>query len=102
MSEPLTLMLPLMAGLLLGAVFFGGLWWTVRRGLESKSPAAWFFCSLWLRTIMVIAGFYFVSQADWRRLVACLAGFLIVRLSMAWLTRAPGKPASRIAEGGAR
>jgi F1F0 ATPase subunit 2 len=30
------------AGLLLGAIFFGGLWWTVRKGVSSKRPALWF------------------------------------------------------------
>jgi F1F0 ATPase subunit 2 len=25
---------------LLGVIFFGGLWWTVRKGLSSKRPAS--------------------------------------------------------------
>ena len=44
MSEPLVLIL--LAGALLGSVFFGGLWWTVRRGVLSTQPALWFFGSL--------------------------------------------------------
>ncbi len=31
----------LAAGMLLGALFFGGLWWTVRRGLTAGNPALW-------------------------------------------------------------
>lgn len=68
------------AGLLLGAVFFGGLWWTVRRGVVSARPAVWFFGSLLLRLSLVLAGFYFVGHGDWRRLVACLVGFVIARI----------------------
>ncbi len=68
------------AGLLLGAIFFGGLWWTVRRGMASARPAIWFFVSLLLRLSLVMAGFYFVGQGDWRRLVACLVGFIIARI----------------------
>ena len=36
--------------LLLGAFFFGGLWWTVQKGVTSETPALWFLGSLLLRT----------------------------------------------------
>src|ERR1035438_6381230 len=32
MTDALRLVLALVTGLLLGAIFFGGLWWTVRKG----------------------------------------------------------------------
>ena len=32
MNEALTLVLAWLAGGVLGAIFFGGLWWTVRKG----------------------------------------------------------------------
>ena len=38
----LTLVLAWVAGVVLGAIFFGGLWWTVRKGVSSKRPALWF------------------------------------------------------------
>ena len=68
-----------LAGGLLGVFFFGGLWWTVQKGVTSESPAVWFLGSLLLRTGVILAGFYFVSQGHWSRLVACLLGFLIAR-----------------------
>ena len=49
MNETLGLALALVAGVLLGAFFFGGLWWTVRKGVSSERPALWFFGSLLLR-----------------------------------------------------
>ena len=64
------LALALAAGVLLGAVFFGGLWWTVRKGLSSEQPALWFLGSLLLRTSITLAGFYFVSGGHWERLLA--------------------------------
>ena len=79
MNEPLTLVLAGMAGCLLGTLFFGGLWWTVCKGVSSKRPALWFLGSLLLRTGIVLAGFYFVSGGHWERLVACLLGFVIAR-----------------------
>ena len=72
-------MLALVAGVLLGAVFFGGLWWTVRKGVSSKRPALWFFGSLLLRMSIALAGFYFVSGGHWERLLVCLLGFVVAR-----------------------
>ena len=37
-----TLILVLLAGVALGIFFFGGLWWTVRRGLVAKNPWVYF------------------------------------------------------------
>jgi F1F0 ATPase subunit 2 len=80
----------LLTGALLGGFFFGGLWWTVERGVKSARPAAWFLGSMLLRTGTVLFGFYFVSQGHWSTLVACLLGFLMARVFvMKWLTRGP-------------
>jgi F1F0 ATPase subunit 2 len=86
MNNFLTLTLALVAGLLLGAIFFGGLWWTVRKGVAAKNPALWFLGSLLLRMGIVLAGFYFVGRGDWRRLVICLLGFIIARFTVMRLT----------------
>jgi F1F0 ATPase subunit 2 len=80
MNETLTLALAGLAGGLLGAVYFGGLWWTVRQGLSSARPELWFLGSLLLRMAIVLAGFYFVSGGHWERLMLCLGGFLLGRL----------------------
>ena len=87
MNEPLAFVLAWGAGLLLGTLFFGGLWWTVRKGVSSQRTALWFSGSLLLRTGIVLAGFYFVSGGHWVRLVACLLGFLVARFIVTWLTR---------------
>jgi F1F0 ATPase subunit 2 len=80
MSELPALALALATGVLLGVFFFGGLWWTVQKGVTSDRPALWFLGSLLLRTGIILAGFYFVSQGHWSRLAMCLVGFLIARL----------------------
>lgn len=87
MNDPLVLLLSLLSGLLLGIIFFGGLWWTVRRGLSSNEPAAWFFISLILRTAITVFGFYVVMHGDWKCLAACLSGFVIARVAILRLTR---------------
>ena len=87
MNETLALMLAWLAGMILGAIFFGGLWWTVHRSLSSKQPAIWFLGSLLVRTSIVLAGFLFVARGHWQRLVVCLIGFVMARLAVMWLTR---------------
>lgn len=61
-SAILVLAIAAVVGVVLGLVFYGGLYWTVSRGLVSKRPALWFLFSLLARVSIVIAGFYFVSS----------------------------------------
>jgi F1F0 ATPase subunit 2 len=89
MNEFMTLALALVVGLLLGAIFFGGLWWTVRKGVSSPRPALWFLGSLLLRMSITLGGFYFVGRGHWERLVACLLGFAAARLIVMRLTGPP-------------
>ena len=89
MNNFLLLALALVAGLLLGTIFFGGLWWTVRKGVFAKSPALWFLGSKLMRMSLVLSGFYFVGHGDWQRLVTCLIGFIIARFIVMRLTRTP-------------
>ena len=90
MNETLTLTLASMAGAALGAIFFGGLWWTIRKACASERPALWFFGSLLLRMSIALGGFYFVSGGNWKRLLLCLLGFTVARLVVTWVTRNPG------------
>lgn len=87
MHEMLTGALAWAAGGGLGAFFYGGLWWTVRRGTASAQPALWFLGSLLLRMGLTMAGFYFVSGGRWERLLLCLVGFVMARLAVTRLTR---------------
>jgi len=89
MNDLATLLLAFLLGVLLGMLFFGALWLTIRRGLYSDAPGPWFFVSLLLRMLVILAGFYVVGHGDWRRLLACLLGFVLVRIGATRLTRAP-------------
>jgi F1F0 ATPase subunit 2 len=91
MTEPLMLILACLAGVVLGAIFFGGLCLTIRRGVSSERPALWFFLSMLLRMSVTLAGFYFVSGSDWERLLSCVIGFVIARFAVMWLTGRGGK-----------
>ena len=82
MNNLLVLLLSGIAGLGLGTVFFGGLWWTLRKVLVSTRPVLWQLGSLLLRFGLVLAGFYVVADGLWQRMVACLAGFLVARIML--------------------
>lgn len=56
MPDP-RLLLALLVGMVLGAMFFGGLWWTVQRAMNSRRVALWFFTSLVLRSGITLGGF---------------------------------------------
>jgi F1F0 ATPase subunit 2 len=93
MSETLKLVLALVEGLSLGALFFGGLWWTVRKSFSSQQPALWFVGSSLLRTMLVLLGFYFIALGHWQKLLVALLGFAMARLMVTRLTRALQRPA---------
>jgi F1F0 ATPase subunit 2 len=89
MNEPLSWILPLAGGLLIGALFFGGLWWTVRKGISSQRPALWFLFSMLARTGIALLGFYLVGREHWERWLPCLIGFTLARLLVQHGSRVP-------------
>ena len=74
-------------GMFLGALFFGGLWWTVHRGLTAANPALWFGVSALARMALMVSGLYYMARAGWPSLVAGLCGLLIARVAATRLTR---------------
>lgn len=87
MTDNLILALAFGAGSLLGMFFFGGLWWTVQKGLQSNRPGLWFLSSMLLRTGITLAGFYWLAADHWQRLLVCLLGFILARFIVIRLTR---------------
>ena len=91
MNETFSLVMALLAGVLLGTIFFGGLWWTIQKGKDSKRPELLFLSSLLLRISITLAGFYFFGHGYWKRMMVCLIGFVIARFFVMWLNRKPSK-----------
>lgn len=75
-------------GVLLGVLYFGGLWWTVRRAVKAGNPALWFLGSYLLRTVAVLGGFYLAGNGSWEKMVWCLLGFILARFIVLRFTRA--------------
>ena len=83
---------PFAAGLLLGVFFFGGLHWTVIKGVSSRRPAFWFLGSVALRMSVTLAGFYLVGGGDWERWLLCLLAFMMGRTAVMRRTRPRENP----------
>jgi len=79
--------LAFLAGIALGFLFFGGLWWTVKVATNSKNPALWFLGSLVFRLAVVLAGFYSIGAGDLIRLLSCFVGFITARFLVLSLTK---------------
>ena len=87
MNDAFTWTLAFLAGGALGAIFFGGLWLTVCRGISSPYAALWFSVSFPLRMGVALTGFYFVGHESWQQLLLCLLGFMTARFVVTRLTR---------------
>lgn len=89
MHELAALLPACLAGIVLGAIYFGGLWWTLRRMASARRPALWLLGSLLLRLSVLLAGLYAAGAGHWPRLLACLLGILIGRTILTRLARPP-------------
>lgn len=87
MIDYMTLLFAFITGTALGVFFFGGLWWTVLKGINTKNPGLIFSLSLIFRTGITVACFLFVSRGYFNRLAACLLGFFIARWFVMRFTR---------------
>lgn len=89
MNDPIRLLLSAVAGLLLGGFFFLALWWSLRKALVSTWPMLWQLGGMLARFAVVLAGFYFVADGRWQRMLACLAGFVVARIVLLRLVPSP-------------
>jgi len=75
------------SGLVIGTLFFGGLWITVKKAVFSKIPALWFFCSFLFRVGITLLGFYYVAAGNLQSLLICTLGFVVARFVIQYLTK---------------
>lgn len=83
MNEPLSLLLHLTigcaAGIVLGAIFFGGLWLTARRLVASPHPGLLALLSLVGRLAVLGFGMFLMAQFGAVTLITATCGILAVR-----------------------
>jgi len=74
-------------GIVIGILFFGGLWFTVKKAVPSKIPALWFFGSFILRVTITLLGFYFIAANNLQHLLICTFGFVVARVVVSQITK---------------
>ena len=79
MTEWLSLVPALIAGLALGVFYFGGLWLTVRRLPKARQPALLTLGSLTGRLGVTLMGVYLVTGGHWAKIGVCFLGFFVMR-----------------------
>lgn len=80
-------------GLVLGAVYFGGLWWTVSRLGRWRRPGVALAVSFALRAVLVLAAYAALARWGLAPLGVAFGAFMAVRVLASWRLardRAPG------------
>lgn len=93
MSSVLSLAFALLAGAVLGLVYFGGLWLVVRRLPQWRHPVLVMVASFIVRTAVVVLGFLALLDGQWQRAIALLAGFVAARVVLSSRLRPRDVPA---------
>jgi F1F0 ATPase subunit 2 len=91
-------LLPAAGGAVLGGLYFGGLWATVRRLPDARWPAALALLSFVARTVLAALGLALLLAGEPARLVVALVAFVAVRTLLVRRVR----PRPDLGTGGAR
>jgi F1F0 ATPase subunit 2 len=77
----LNLILAIMAGSLIGLVFYIGLWITVRQLGQTRHPGLLMLTSLLLRFTIALAGFSLIAHhGSWQQILVAVVGFTLIRI----------------------
>jgi F1F0 ATPase subunit 2 len=79
MNPVLLLLMSFLGGTLLGAFYFNSLWKTVKKVTGEGKQGVFLITGYFIRTGIVLAGFYIIMSGRWERMIAALAGFIIAR-----------------------
>ena len=71
--------LSVLTGMILGGIYFSGLWYTVRKISDFRHPVVAVFLSFGVRASLAVIVFFLVMDGKWERLIAALLGFILIR-----------------------
>lgn len=87
MNEIIQFVFMLTSGFVLGVLFFGGLWFTVKKSVSVKNPVLWIFGSFIVRMGIVLLGFYYLIQFGWHAMFLGLFGLIMARFITMYFIR---------------
>ena len=74
-----SILLSFLWGMFLGGFYFGGLWLTVEKTVNSRYRILLFVASFILRFTVVVGGMYLVALVHWANLISCFVGLHFTR-----------------------
>lgn len=77
----------LVAGVMMGIVYFGGLWLTVQNLKKYSHPGFLALTSFIVRLALFLFVLYFITDGHWIGVGIFLFGFFVVRTISIWLNR---------------
>ncbi len=69
-------------GILVGSLFFGGLYLTVKKLTSLKYPALFMILSLIVRLVILAGGIYLIMDGGIKNVLSAMAGIILVRFVM--------------------
>lgn len=78
----MTYVLAFLGGLVLGVLFFGGLYLTVQKLQTAKKPALIMALSFVFRMAVLLIAFYFIARVGYKEVLFALAGVIVSRFVM--------------------
>lgn len=87
-DDPYFLATAFAAGLTLGGLYLGTLWFTLQRLHRARHPQLWVLASTACRITLLLSAWYWIAGDRWQGLLACLLGFLVMRFGAVRIARA--------------
>jgi F1F0 ATPase subunit 2 len=84
-------------GVILGIIFFGGLYWTIQQLAETKHPALLMTISLLLRMAILLGVMFYVAKGGYQGILLAMLGMIVVRVIMIFKIK---KPEEKTKKGG--
>ncbi len=72
----------LIGGILLGIIFFGGLYWSVNQLSKVRHPAVLMIVSAFVRMGILLFGIYLLADSNIKNIFAILIGVILVKVVM--------------------
>ena len=76
---PLTVGIGLLGGIVLGCLYFGGLWLSVKRLKETEHKKRFLLLSWFVRSVLLCLGLYLMARFNAASLLCAAAGLFISR-----------------------
>lgn len=92
--EPADVTVAFLTGMILGAGYLAILWGSIRGLARSRRPIVRLLGGAVLRLGLVLGSFYVIMDGEPERLLACLGGFIAVRMAVARWANGPPAPKS--------